>query len=280
MPNVKIVTDSLADIPPALVRELDIAIVPCVVRFGAQEFRDRVDLMPNDFYKRLVASPVHPTTAQAPIAAFLETYRAIARTHKEVISIHVSGDLSGTLNAAHAAARQTMGAKIEVLDSWHASMALGWIAVLAARAALEGQSARRIRALIEDLIPRTHIVAMLDTLEYARRGGRLGKAEALLGDTLNVKPLVSVVKGQVYPVEKVRTTQRALERLVEISMSSGPLQHLAVLHAAAPEYASRLCKLFTGTFPEEQIVVSEAGPALGAHTGPGGAGIAWVSGKY
>lgn len=280
MPNVKVVTDSLADIPPALVKILDIAIVPCIVRFGTQEFHDRVDLTPDEFYRRLVSGPVHPTTAQAPINSFLETYRTLARTHKEILSIHVSGDLSGTLNAAHAAARQTMGAKVEVVDSWHASMALGWVAILAARAAKEGQSLRRIRTLIEDLIPRVHVIAMLDTLEYARRGGRLGKAEALLGDTLNVKPLVSVVKGQVYPVEKVRTTNRALERLVEISMSSGPIQHLAVLHAAAPEYASRLCKLFAGTFPEDQIVISEAGPALGAHTGPGGAGIAWVSGKY
>lgn len=280
MPNVKVVTDSLADIPPSLVKELDIAIVPCIIRFGTQEFRDRIDMMPDEFYRRLVASPVHPTTAQAPLAAFVETYRQAARTHKEILSIHVSGDLSGTLNAAHAAARQTMGAKVEVIDSWQASMALGWVAVLAARAAKEGQSIRRIRTLVEDLIPRTHIIAMLDTLEFAQRGGRLGKGAALLGDTLNVKPLLSVVKGQVYPIEKVRTTQRALERLVEIAMSSGPIQNLCVLHAAAPEYASRLTRLFAGTFPEEQIIISEAGPALGAHTGPGGAGIAWVSGKF
>jgi DegV family protein with EDD domain len=280
MPNVKVITDSLADIPPAVLKELDISIVPCVVRFGNQEFKDRIEMTPDDFYRRLVASPINPTTSQPPPGAFLEAYRTAARMHKEILSLHVSGDLSGILNSAHLAARQTMGAKVEVLDSWQASMGLGWITILAARAAKEGQSLRRIRALVEDTIPRTHIVAMLDTLEYAQRGGRLGKGAALLGDTLNVKPLLSVVKGQVYPVEKVRTTQRALERLVEIVMTSGPIQNLAVLHAAAPEYAQRLVKMLSATFPEEQILVSEAGPALGAHTGPGGAGIAWVTGKF
>jgi DegV family protein with EDD domain len=280
MANVKIITDSLADIPPAILEELDITIVPCIVRFGNDEFYDRVSLSPTDFYKRLVSSPVHPKTSQSSPAAFMEIYRHLARNHKEILSLHVSGELSGTLNSAHQAARQTMGAKIKVVDSSLASMALGWVAIMAARAAKEGASLNRVYAVVEDVIPRTHIVAMLDTLEYAKRGGRLGKGAALLGDTLNVKPLISLKRGIVEPIEKVRTTNRALERLVEIVLSSGPIQELAVLHAAAPEYAARLRAMLAKTFPEESIVVSEAGPALGAHTGPGGAGIAWVSGKF
>lgn len=280
MANVKVVTDSLADIPAAIAQELDISVVPCVTRFGNQEFLDRVNLFPDEFFKRLVASPTLPITSQPPTAAFVETYRALAHTTKEIISIHVSGDLSGTLNSAHAAARQTMGVKIEVIDSWQASMGEGWLVILAARAAKEGQSLRRIRSIVEDAISRVHIIAMLDTLEYARRGGRLGKGAALIGDTLHVKPLISLMRGVVEPVEKVRTTNRALERLVEIVLASGPIQELAVLHAAAPEYAIKLRKLLSSTIPEDHIVMSEAGPALGVHTGPGCAGIAWVSGKY
>ncbi|CAG1003192.1 partial DegV domain-containing protein, partial [Anaerolineae bacterium] len=138
----------------------------------------------------------------------------------------------------------------------------------------------RIRSIVEDAISRVHIIAMLDTLEYARRGGRLGKGAALIGDTLHVKPLISLMRGVVEPVEKVRTTNRALERLVEIVLASGPIQELAVLHAAAPEYAIKLRKLLSSTIPEDHIVMSEAGPARGVHTGPGCAGIAWVSGKY
>lgn len=280
MPNVKVVTDSLADIPADLARELDITQVPCIVRFGDETFRDRVDLTPTEFYRRLVASPILPATSQPSVGTFEEAYRQLAKSTSEIISIHVIGDLSGTLNAARLAAKNLPDVKIELVDSRQVSMGLGWLAIIAARAAKAGHTLKEIRKVVEDAIPRVHIIGMLDTLQYAQRGGRLGKGSALVGTLLHVKPLLSVVRGEIVPVENVRTQKRALERLVEIVLTSGPIQELAVIHAEAPEYARKLHALLAQTFPQDHIVMSETGPVLGTHTGPGSVGIAWLTGKY
>ena len=159
-------------------------------------------------------------------------------------------------------------------------MSLGWFVILAARAAQSGASLEEIKAIVEDTKPRVHIIAMLDTLEYAQRGGRLGKGTALVGTLLNVKPLLSVVNGEVMPVENVRTQKRALQRLVEIVLASGPIQELAVIHAEAPQHAKTVQEMLAKTFPIEHIVMSETGPVLGTHVGPGAVGIAWITGKY
>lgn len=280
MPNVKIVTDSLADIPAHLAKELDITQVPCIVRFGDEEFRDRVDLTPTEFYRRLVASPMLPTTSQPSVGTFEQAFRQVGQKSNEIVSIHVIGDLSGTLNAARLATKNLPDLKIELVDSRQVSMGMGWLAILAARAAQEGQTLQQIRTLVEDAIPRVHIIGMLDTLQYAQRGGRLGKGQALVGTLLNVKPLLSVVRGEIVPVENVRTLKRALERLVEIVLTSGPIQDLSVIHAAAPNYAEQLHEVLAETFPEDHILMSETGPVLGTHTGPGSVGIAWITGKY
>ncbi len=280
MTNVRVLTDSLADIPPAILEELEIATVPCVVRFGDAEFRDRVDLFPNEFYQKLVASPTLPTTAQPAIGVFEEIYRRLAEQTDQIIAIHTIASLSGIFNASRIAAENIPNARIELVDSKHVSMSLGWLVILAARAARDGQSLDEIKTLVEDARARVHIIAMLDSLEYAQRGGRLGKGAALVGTLLHVKPLLSAVNGEIVPVENVRTQKRALERLVEIVLGSGPIQELAVIHAQAPQHAKTLRQMLTSTFPAEQIVMSETGPVLGTHTGPGAVGIAWVTGKY
>jgi DegV family protein with EDD domain len=280
MPNVKIVTDSLADIPLALLNELDITTVPCIVRFGSIEFRDRIDLSLNEFYRRLAESPTLPSTSQPAVGVFEETYRQLAETTDAILSIHLTGALSGTLNTARLAAQNISNVKIELVDSQQVTMALGWLVILAARAARAGYPLAKIKAIVEDAIPRVHLVAMLDTLEYAQRGGRLGKAKALVGTLLNVKPLLSVEHSEVVPVENVRTQKRALERLVEIVLGSGPIQELAVIHAAAEDQAKKLRQMLAETFPEDRIILTEAGPVLGAHVGPGAVGIAWLAGKY
>ncbi len=280
MPNVKIVTDSLADIPPAILRELDITTIPCIVRFGDHEYRDRIDLFPSEFYQKLKTSPVMPSTSQPATGVFEEMYRRLAETTDEILAIHTIASLSGIYNASRVAAQTITNARIELLDSQQVTMSLGWIVILAARAAKEGRRLAEIKALVQDLKQRVHIIAMLDTLEYAQRGGRLGKGKAFVGTLLNVKPLLSVVNGEIMPVENVRTQRRALERLVEIVLSSGPIQELAVVHAEAPHHAETLQDILSDTFPKEQIVMSETGPVLGAHVGPGAVGIAWVTGKY
>lgn len=279
MAKVKIVTDSVADIPEPLLKELDITTVPCIVRFGREEFRDRIDLSLSEFYNRLESSATLPATSQPAVGVFEEVYRKLAETADEILSIHLTGALSGTLNTARLAAKNITNAKIELIDSQQVTMALGWLVILAARAAREGYSFTEIKTLVEDALPRLHLIAMLDTLEYVRRGGRLGKGAALLGTLLNVKPLLAFTHNELIPLENVRTQARALERMKEILCGSGPIEELAVIHAAAEQPARKLKQSLAMTFPEDQILLTETGPVLGAHAGPGAVGIAWVSGK-
>jgi DegV family protein with EDD domain len=280
MSNVKILTDSLADIPATIIEQLEIAVVPCTVRFGTEEFIDRVNLFPTQFYHKLVASPTLPTTAFPSSQMFEETYRKLAEKTDRILAIHTIASLTGIYNASRVAAGNIQNARIELIDSEQVSMSLGWLVILAARAAKEGASLAQVRTLVENAKSRVHIIAMLDTLEYAQRGGRLGKGAALIGSMLNVKPLVSAVHSEIVPVENVRTQKRALERLAEIVLASGPIQELAVIHADALSHAQTLQKLLAKTFPLNQIVMSETGPVLGTHTGPGAVGIAWLTGRY
>lgn len=280
MPNVRIVTDSLADIPAPLLQELDITTIPCVVRFGDQEFHDRVDLFPSEFYQKLRHSPVLPSTSQPAIGIFEDMYRKLAETTDQILAIHTIASLSGIYNASRVAAENVKTAHIELIDSKQVTMALGWLVILAARAAKDGRPLEEIKQIVEDAKKRVHIIAMLDTLEYAQRGGRLGKGKALVGTLLNVKPLLSVIDGEIMPVENVRTQKRALQRLTEIVLASGPIQELSVIHAEAPDHAKQLREMLAETFPEEHIVMSETGPVLGSHVGPGAVGIAWITGKY
>ncbi len=279
MPNVKIVTDSLADIPSHIVKELGITTVPAVVRFGETLYRDRVDLFPTEFFRLLVNSSKLPSTSQPSSGVFEETYRRLAGETDQILAIHTDGLLSGIFNASSAAAAHISDVCIRVVDSRQVSMALGWLVILAARAARRGNTLDVVERVVRAALPRVHLIAMLDTLEYARRGGRLGKASALLGTLLNVKPLLSIVNGEVVPVEKARSEKRGLERLAQIALGSEPIQELAVMHTIAPDKAARLAEIVGESFPKERIVIAEAGPVLGAHVGPGAVGIAWVSGE-
>lgn len=280
MPNVKIVTDSLADIPPKISQDLAITTVPCIVRFGDTEFRDRIDLYPPEFYRLLTSSPTLPATSQPATGVFEDIYRKLAQQTDQIMAIHTIASLSGIYNASRVAAQNIPNVQIELIDSKQVSMSLGWLVILAARAAQAGANLAEIRDIVQDAMKRVHIIAMLNTLEYAKKGGRLGKGAALVGTLLNVKPLLSCVNGEIVPVENVRTQKRALERLVEIVLGSGPIQELSVMHAAAEDLAKDLKETLSSTFPAEHILLSETGPVLGTHVGPGAVGIAWLTGKY
>ncbi len=285
MSQVRIVTDSLADLPDEIAQELDIVRVPCYVHFGEASYRDRIDLSPEQFYQKLQTSTVMPSTSQASPGTFLEIYGELAKTTNQIYSIHTVKTLTGMYNSARVAAdalhsTDPLGLQIEVVDSQITSMGLGWLAIYAARAARYGYALDEITELINDVIPCAHAIAMLDTLDYAVRGGRLGKGAAVVGSLLNVKPIISLVSGQVLLVEKIRTQKRAVERIADIVLGSGPIQELAIIHAAAPEIAEQLRQHFAETWFEEQIMVCETGPVIGAHTGPGAVGVAWINGKY
>lgn len=285
MSQVRIVTDSLADIPDEIASDLDIIRVPCYVHFGSESYRDRVELSPTEFYHKLQTSNLVPSTSQASPGTFLEVYGGLADTTNQVYSIHTVKTLTGMYNSARLAAdalqtTDPLGLQVRVVDSQITSMGLGWLAIYAARAARYGYALDEIDELIADVIPRAHALAMLDTLDYAVRGGRLGKGAAMVGSLLNVKPIISLVNGQVLLVEKIRTQKRAVERIADIVLGSGPIQELAIIHAAAPEIAEQLRQHFAQTWFEEQIMVCETGPVIGTHTGPGAVGVAWINGKY
>ena len=282
MANVKIVTDSLADIPLSLMQGLDITIVPCTVQLGNKTYRDKLDLSTTEFYRLLATTPKPPTTSNPAVGVFEDAYRKLARRTSQIISIHVASSLSGTWNSARLAAqnvKQDLPAMIEVVDSQQLSMAQGWLVVLAARAAARGGNLTEIIELVEAALARPRLIAMLDTLEYAQRSGRLGKAASMVGAMLNVKPLLSITRGEVLPLGAARTQHHALERLVEIALEQGLGQEIAIVHCYAEVLARRLKQLLMAHIPEKQITLAETGPVSGTHVGPGVVRLAWLAPK-
>ncbi len=282
MNKVKIVTDSSADVPCEIARALEIAVVPMNIHFGAETFLEGVTITTDQFYTRMVrdAPAIMPKTSQPSPGAFIETYKRIAADCRDIISIHVSAALSGTYNSAVTAARQlndSKAAHITVIDSRNASMCLGWTVMAAAEAAQRGESYADIINLVLDMIPRLHIPSMLETLEYVKYGGRIGKAQAFLGTLLNVKPILGIEGGEVIPIEKARTKNKALERLVDITRQHSPFEDIAVMHTHSPATASEVVELIAPFHPRERIIVAETCAAIGAHVGPGAIGVCVVS---
>lgn len=277
MHHISIVTDSTACVPPHLAAELNITVVPAFINFPAQSYRDGIDLTPAEFYTQLAASPTLPTTAVPPPDAFKEIYRRLGKTSRHIISIHVSSKLSGMLNAAAAAARELPDLDIVLIDSRTVSMGLGWHAIIAARCVQAGSSPSEIVARVHRTIPRTHVLALLDTLEYVRRSGRVTFPQAFLGTLLDIKPILEVRPDCVYPVEKTRTFRRALERIIEMVQTLAPFEELAVLHTNAPTRAEDARVRLAHLHPIDRILIVEAGPILGTHVGPGGIGVAAVT---
>ncbi|MBU1878449.1 MAG: DegV family protein, partial [Chloroflexi bacterium] len=188
----------------------------------------------------------------------------------------VSGALSGTYSAACAAA-EGLDIPVEVIDSEQISLATGWLVITAARGVDEGQALPAIAGQVRDMVPRTCILGMLDSLDYVQRGGRIGKASALLGTLLNVKPMLQIRHNEVLPVGRARTRQRALRQIADLLGAEMPLQDLAVVHSDVPAAAAELAELLAPLHPPERTLIAEIGPVLGAHLGPGAVGVAFVT---
>jgi DegV family protein with EDD domain len=270
---VKIVTDSTADIPPELAG--DITVVPCFVQFGETSYLDGVDITREQFYARLTSDPVLPKTAAPSAGIFEETYRRVAADGDEVISLHVASTLSGMLNSARLGAEAVPEAHVTVYDSETVTMSLGWMCVAAARAARQSQSVAQIIALLDDMKTRAHVFAALDTLDFLRRSGRVSWASAMMGQLLNVKPIVGVYRGVVSLLERVRTRTRSVQRLEELVTGLGKLDSLAVLHTTAQEAAQQLARNLAHLAPPP-IPVIEITPVIGTHVGPNGLGLAAI----
>jgi DegV family protein with EDD domain len=274
LPEIAIVTDSTADLPAEIARELGITIVPLKVIFGQEVYQDGVDMDSTVFYRRLRAGET-ATISQPSPGEFEAAYRKLLAKTETIISIHISRDLSGTVNAAEAARALLRGADITVIDSRLVAGALGLLVQAAARAAREGKSRGEIIGLIKEFMREIRVFFCVDSLEYLRRGGRIGGAQALLGTILNIKPILTLHDGIIQPFEKVRGHRVALRRLAEIVFQEAGPQPVTclVVEGDNREAADALTKLLSGLPPGSKVGVGRVGTVVGAHAGPGVFGV-------
>ena len=274
MGTIKVVTDSACDLPPGLCQELGIDVVPLSIRIGTEEFVDRRDLTPAEFWRRCHASSTLPETSAPSPGAFETSFREAAAAGAEgVVCITISQAMSATGQAAQLAADAVAAdLPVRVVDSRNASLGEGMIVVAAARAALAGKGLDDVAGLARDLVPRSRLFGIIATLENLKKGGRIGGAQAFLGSVLAIKPIVTVADGEVAEESKQRTRAKAIQYVVNTVKALGPLDGLGLMHAQAPDVEELLSRL-EGVYPRSDIVVSDIGAVIGTHIGSGCIGL-------
>jgi DegV family protein with EDD domain len=268
--SVRIVTDSTADLSPQLAKKLGIVVVPVYVRFGDKSYRDGIEISYDELYDKLINSSILPSTSQPTPADFAQVYQDLSKETDEIVSIHVTSKLSGTYSSA-LQGKKLFDAKtnITVIDSETLTMGLGIIAMSAARLALLNESLAKILEDVKQGIKNTHLLATFDTLKYLALGGRIGKARALLGSVLNVKPIVTLRDGEISPIGNVRTRTKAVDKLFEFVKNALNVQELAVVHSTTPDEAYSLKDRLSSLVSSNHLHMARLGPALGVHGGPG-----------
>ncbi len=270
MARVRVVTDSVADLPRELVQRLAVEVVPLTVNFGQESFRDGVDLSVEEFYVRLGDSRVFPTTSFPSPAAFAGLYENLAGQCEAILAITLSSKLSGTYNAAlQARSLLRHPCHVEVMDSGTATMAQGFVVMKAAQAARSGATLEQVMEEASRASRRTDFLCTFDTLEYLRRGGRIGAARTFLGSVLKINPMITLREGVVVPAGRTRSRKQAMDRLYEFVAGYRLIEELAVENTACPEEAQALLQRLGSLFPVERIHCSKMTPVIGAHTGPG-----------
>lgn len=269
MSSIRVVTDSTADLDEEEAGGLGIVTVPLNVHWNGDTYRDKVEITIDEFYRKLREEKGTPRTSQPSAGQFEIAYRRLLDTAEGIISLHISGKLSGTYNSALVAARNVAPDRIVVIDTLTTSFPLGVVALRVARLAKEGATLSECQALAEDMVPRLRILAGVDTLEFLRRGGRIGRAQAFVGNLLAIKLVFQVLEGEVVPVDRVRTRAAAVKRVAEAFGDLGPVEELAVLYGDNAEPADQLARLIQAARPGLKIARGRIGPVLGTHTGPG-----------
>jgi DegV family protein with EDD domain len=273
--TIRIVTDSTADLPSALTDELNVTVVPEYLRFGDQVYRDRVDIGEDEFYQKLQDGSVHPKTSQPTPQDFAEVYNRLSPEADGIISIHLSSKLSGTYDSAVQGKKMMgEGCPVEIVDSRTVSIAMGLAVVQASRMAKSGMGLRQIVDELGRIIGDVRILILFETLKYLAKGGRIGKAKALLGSVLSVRPLLTVRDGELVPSGQVRTRSKGMDRLLDFVQNARGIQDLAILHSTTPDEARALVERTNSIFPRERTILARVGPALGVHGGPGVLAIA------
>jgi DegV family protein with EDD domain len=276
--GLRVVTDSACDLPDDLIERYGIAVVPLTIRFGKEELVDRKELSTDEFWRRLADSDVLPETSAPSAGAFEDTFRRLSEDGATgIVCINLSSKLSATMQSAQVAAQAVeRDLPVAVVDSLLVSMGLGSLCLTAAQRAADGDSLESIVTEVTDRRNRSKLYGTLDTLEYLKKGGRVGNARALLGSMLAIKPVVEVRDGVVEEAGKVRTRSKALRLLVE-RVKEGPFENLAVLHGNAPDL-DELLDLLEPLATRDQIVVGQIGPVIGTHAGPRVIGVTFQTG--
>lgn len=274
---VRIVTDSTADIPAEIATSLGITVVPSYVTFGTESYRDGVELTSQQFYEKLLATRDIPVTAAPPPAVYEQAYRRLLAEADEIVSIHLASNYSGLFNSAVIGAESISEAHIAVIDSGQVTMGYGWMVVAAAEAAQSRQTMEQIVALVEGMKPRARVLALLDSLDFLYRGGRVDWMRAMIGTLLRIKPIIEIKMGQVTLLERARTLERSLGRLMVRVAELGPLERAIVLHANAPDLAQRVAEQLKSLIPQWEPLVGQAGVTVASHAGPGAVGIACIT---
>jgi DegV family protein with EDD domain len=272
---IHLVTDSTSDISPSDAQALGVHIVPLIVRFGEEQYRDGVDIDADQFYAKLARTEVHPTTSQPSPDVFSTLYRTLlANPDDQVVGLHISAKLSGTLQSATLAAQAFDPGRIHLVDTESVSGGLQ----LLVRAALDdiraGDSAATVAENAMRRRSKVTILVLLDTLTYLHRGGRIGRAQAFVGSLLNVKPLIAVRDGEVVPMARPRSRSKGIELIVEQVRGCTPLRSLAEFHAAASESMVDLEQRLSTAVSNVTAILGRIGPVVGAYSGPGGLGVA------
>jgi len=267
-----VVTDSTADLPDEWRERYDIEVVPLKVLFGEETFRDGVDMSNEQFFARLATSTKLPTTSAPSPGEFAQVYQRLAKDHDGCISIHIGAQLSATAEAARVGAQSVEGFRVEVVDSETVTMPMAFLCKVAAEAGSLDQATASVR----QLIPGCRVLALLDTMRYIEMGGRVSRAQAMIGTLLDVKPMLLVKDREIKAVDRVRTRSRAIPRMIEFFESDMPVEYVGVMHAEAAEEAGRIAAGLRERHPDLEIPIGQIGCVLGTHTGPKALGLVYI----
>ncbi len=267
-----VVTDSTSDVPDGWRERYDIEVVPLKVLFGEETFRDGVDMNNEEFFARLAASTKLPTTSAPSPGDFAEMYTRLAKDHDGCISIHIARSLSATAEAARVGAQTVEGFRVDVVDSETVSMPMAFLCRVAAECATLDEA----RAAVDKRISKCRVLALLDTLRYVEMGGRVSRAQAMIGTMLDLKPLLLMVDGEIKSIDRVRTRSRAISRMVEFFEKDLAAEHVGVVHAQAADEAEQIAADLRRRLPGMEVPVGQIGCVLGTHVGPKALGLVYI----
>ncbi len=278
---IKVVTDSTSDLPADVAESLGIEVVPLNVHFGSDVYKDRVNLMPDAFYDKLINGDVLPTTSQPSVGEFIDVYERLGSDADGIVSVHISEKLSGTMNSARLASQQANAdCPIEVVDTFQVSMGVGICAMEAAEVANSGGNMNQVILAARNAVTRSQCFFMLETLEFLQKGGRIGKAQALIGNLLKIRPMLMLQEGEVHPLGRERTRRKGIAKLVDTVEELAPISGLAVMYSTGLDEAQTLAQNVSKFMIEgREPMMLQIGPVIGTYAGPDTLGIALISAK-